>query len=98
MSPKVVTIVERELNMNTGPFTQRFAETLDYYTAIFESIDVERPREPKERTKMEQQCLARKIVNIVACEGAERVEQHEVFGKVKDQLHCCAMSAWPDFL
>uniref|UniRef100_A0A8R7ULH7 Chitin-inducible gibberellin-responsive protein 1 n=2 Tax=Triticum urartu TaxID=4572 RepID=A0A8R7ULH7_TRIUA len=86
LSPKVVTIVEQELNTNTGPFTQRFAETLDYYTAIFESIDVERPREPKERTKMEQHCLARKIVNIVACEGAERVERHEVFSKWNARL------------
>lgn len=86
MPPKVVTIVEQKLNTNTGPFTQMFAETLDYYTTIFESIDVEHPREPKERTKMEQYCLAREIVNTVACEGVERVERHEVFGKWKARL------------
>ncbi|MQI32327.1 hypothetical protein EI016_24430, partial [Escherichia coli] len=39
LSPKVVTLVEQESNTNTSPFFQRFVETLDYYTAMFESID-----------------------------------------------------------
>uniref|UniRef100_M8BJT0 Chitin-inducible gibberellin-responsive protein 2 n=1 Tax=Aegilops tauschii TaxID=37682 RepID=M8BJT0_AEGTA len=86
LSPKVVTLVEQELNTNTVPFKQRFAETLDYYTAIFESIDLTLPRDDRERINMEQHCLAREIVNIVACEGAERVERHEVFGKWKGRL------------
>ena len=35
---------------------------------------------------MEQHCLARDIVNIIACEGKERVERHELFGKWKSRL------------
>ena len=30
LSPKVVTLVEQELDTSTGPFMQRFVETLDY--------------------------------------------------------------------
>ena len=86
LSPKVLTLVEQESNTNTAPFVPRFAETLDYYTAIFESIDLTLPRDDKERINMEQHCLAREIVNLVACEGAERVERHEVFGKWKARL------------
>jgi hypothetical protein len=86
LSPKVLTLVEQESNTNTAPFAQRFAETLDYYTAIFESIDLALPREDRERINMEQHCLAREIVNLVACEGEERVERHEVFGKWKSRL------------
>ncbi|XP_051215166.1 chitin-inducible gibberellin-responsive protein 2 [Lolium perenne] len=86
LSPKVLTLVEQESNTNTAPFVPRFAETLDYYTAIFESIDLSLPRDDKERINMEQHCLAREIVNLVACEGAERVERHEVFGKWKARL------------
>ncbi|CAL5083745.1 unnamed protein product [Urochloa decumbens] len=86
LSPKVLTLVEQESNTNTAPFAQRFAETLDYYTAIFESIDLALPREDRERINMEQHCLAREIVNLVACEGEERVERHEVFGKWKARL------------
>ncbi|XP_062189064.1 chitin-inducible gibberellin-responsive protein 2-like [Phragmites australis] len=86
LSPKVLTLVEQESNTNTAPFAQRFAETLDYYTAVFESIDLTLPRDDRERINMEQHCLAREIVNLVACEGEERVERHEVFGKWKARL------------
>ncbi|KAL8462636.1 hypothetical protein ACS0TY_032810 [Phlomoides rotata] len=81
LSPKVVTLVEQESNTNTAPFLSRFKETLDFYSAMFESIDVTMARDRKERINVEQQCLARDIVNIVACEGKERVERHELFGK-----------------
>lgn len=40
LSPRVVTVTEQESYTNTSPFLQRFAETLDYYTAMFESVDV----------------------------------------------------------
>nr|ABD84026.1 putative chitin-inducible gibberellin-responsive protein [Bambusa ventricosa] len=95
MSPKVVTLVEQESNTNTAPFVQRFAKTLDYYTAVFESIDLTLPREDKERINMEQHCLAREIVNLVACEGAERVERHELFGKWKARLTMAGFSPSP---
>ncbi|KAG9443467.1 hypothetical protein H6P81_014807 [Aristolochia fimbriata] len=61
LSPKVVTLVEQESNTNTAPFFPRFVETLSYYSAIFESIDVTLPRENKERISVEQHCLARDI-------------------------------------
>jgi len=86
LSPKVVTLVEQESNTNTTPFFNRFIETLDYYLAIFESIDVTLPRNSKERINVEQHCLARDIVNVIACEGKERVERHELFGKWKSRL------------
>ncbi|KAH6795807.1 hypothetical protein C2S51_036793 [Perilla frutescens var. frutescens] len=81
LSPKVVTLVEQESNTNTAPFLLRFTRTLEYYLAIFESIDVALSREHKERINVEQHCLARDIVNIIACEGIERVERHEPLGK-----------------
>jgi hypothetical protein len=86
LSPKVVTLVEQESNTNTTPFFNRFIETLDYYLAIFESIDVTLSRDSKERINVEQHCLARDIVNVIACEGKERVERHELFGKWKSRL------------
>ncbi|CAA0833620.1 Scarecrow-like protein 5 [Striga hermonthica] len=83
LSPKVkvVTLVEQELDTSGAPFVARFVETLDYYLAVFESMDVALPREDKERVNVEQHCLARDIVNIIACEGVERVERHEVLDK-----------------
>ncbi|XP_077221938.1 scarecrow-like protein 21 [Tasmannia lanceolata] len=95
LSPKVVTLVEQESNTNTTPFFIRFMETLNYYTAIFESIDVTLPRDSKERISVEQHCLARDIVNIIACEGAERVERHELLGKWRSRFMMAGFSPYP---
>ncbi|KAG0500662.1 hypothetical protein HPP92_000734 [Vanilla planifolia] len=86
LSPRVVTIVEQESNTNTTPFLVRFAETWDYYSAMFESIDVTLPRESKQRINVEQHCLAKDIVNVIACEGKERIERHELLGKWRSRL------------
>ena len=53
LSPKVVTLIEQESNTNTAPFLPHFLETLDYYSAVFETIDVVLPRENKERVNVE---------------------------------------------
>ncbi|KAJ1441932.1 hypothetical protein SESBI_01141 [Sesbania bispinosa] len=95
LSPKVVTLVEQESNTNTTPFFNRFIETLDYYLAMFESIDVTLPRKSKERINVEQHCLARDIVNIIACEGKERIERHELFGKWKSRLTMAGFHQYP---
>uniref|UniRef100_A0A1D1XRW1 Chitin-inducible gibberellin-responsive protein 2 n=1 Tax=Anthurium amnicola TaxID=1678845 RepID=A0A1D1XRW1_9ARAE len=95
LSPKVVTLVEQESNTNTAPFLPRFIETLDYYTAIFESIDVKLPRDSKERISVEQHCLARDIVNIIACEGEERVERHELLGKWRSRFTMAGFTPYP---
>lgn len=95
LSPKVVTLVEQESNTNTTPFFSRFVETLDFYLAMFESIDVTLPKNSKDRVNVEQQCLARDIVNIIACEGKERVERHELFGKWKSRLTMAGFRQYP---
>lgn len=86
LSPKVVTLMEQESNTNTTAFLPRFIETLEFYSGMFESIDVSTPRESKDRINMEQHCLARDIVNVIACEGRERVERHEVLGKWRSRF------------
>ncbi|CAN4104092.1 unnamed protein product [Withania somnifera] len=95
LSPKVVTLVEQESNTNTAPFFPRFLEALDYYSAMFESIDVTLERDRRERINVEQHCLARDIVNIIACEGKERVERHELFGKWKLRFTMAGFRQFP---
>lgn len=95
LRPKVVTMVEQELNTNTAPFFPRFLEVLSYYAAIFESLDVTLARESKDRVNVEQQCLARDIVNIIACEGTERVERHEVIWKWRARMSMAGFKPYP---
>ncbi|KVI10373.1 scarecrow-like protein 21 [Cynara cardunculus var. scolymus] len=95
LSPKVVTLVEQESNTNTAAFFPRFVEALDYYSAMFESMDGSLGRDRKERINVEQHCLARDIVNIIACEGKERVERHELLGKWKSRLTMAGFRQYP---
>ncbi|WVZ58556.1 hypothetical protein U9M48_008819 [Paspalum notatum var. saurae] len=95
INPRVVTLVEQESNTNTAPFFPRYMETLNYYTAMFESIDVALPRDDRRRMSTEQHCVARDIVNIIACEDAERVERHELFGKWKARFTMAGFRPYP---
>ncbi|KAL4588931.1 hypothetical protein LXL04_001831 [Taraxacum kok-saghyz] len=95
LKPKVVTLVEQESNTNTSPFYPRFLEALEYYTAMFESMDVSLPRGHKERINVEQYCLAKDVVNIIACEGDERVERHELLGKWKLRFRMAGFKPYP---
>ncbi|KAK7299962.1 hypothetical protein RJT34_10793 [Clitoria ternatea] len=95
LSPKVVTLVEQESNSNNLPFLPRFVETMNYYLAVFESIDVSLPRESRERIHVEQHCLAREVVNLVACEGAERVERHELLKKWRSRFTMAGFTPYP---
>ncbi|XP_052208180.1 scarecrow-like protein 21 [Diospyros lotus] len=95
LSPKLVTLVEQESDTCTASFLPRFIETLDYYLAIFESIDETLPRGHKDRINVEQHCLAREIVNIIACEGSERVERHELLGKWRSRFLMAGFKPYP---
>lgn len=95
VSPKVVTLVEQEFNTNHVPFLQRFIETMNYYLAVFESIDTVLPREHKERINVEQHCLAREVVNLIACEGEERVERHELLKKWRMRFTMAGFTPYP---
>lgn len=95
LKPKVMTLVEQEANTNTAPFYPRFLEAMSYYAAIFDSLDITLARESKERVNVEQQCLARDLVNVIACEGAERVERHEMMGKWRARMSMAGFRPYP---
>nr|XP_016469679.1 PREDICTED: scarecrow-like protein 8 isoform X2 [Nicotiana tabacum] len=85
LSPKVVTVVEQELNGNTAPFLARVNEACGYYGALFDSLDATVSRDKLERVRIEEG-LSRKMANSVACEGRDRVERCEVFGKWRARM------------
>ncbi|CAH9076021.1 unnamed protein product [Cuscuta europaea] len=95
LSPKVVTLVEQESNTNLAPFFPWFREALDFYSAMFESLDVILERDRKERINVEQHCLERDQVNVIACEGKERVELHEMLGKWKLRFSMAGFQQYP---
>lgn len=95
LNPKLVTVVEQDVNTNTTSFFPRFVEAYNYYSAVYESLDVTLPRESQDRINVERQCLARDIVNIVACEGEDRIERYEVAGKWRARMKMAGFTASP---
>ncbi|ERN04724.1 hypothetical protein AMTRI_Chr11g99960 [Amborella trichopoda] len=95
LGPKLVTFVEQDVNTNTSPFLARFAEAYEYYLAVFESLDLTLARESTDRMNVERHCLARDIVNIVACEGADRIERYETAGKWRVRMTMAGFSPSP---
>ncbi|KAL1561183.1 Proteasome subunit YC7alpha/Y8 (protease yscE subunit 7) [Salvia divinorum] len=95
LRPKLVTVVEQDVNTNTSPFPQRFAEAYNYYSAVFESLDATLARDSQDRMNVEKHCLARDIINVVACEGEERIERYEVAGKWRSRMTMAGFAACP---
>ncbi|KAJ6803224.1 scarecrow-like protein 1 isoform X2 [Iris pallida] len=95
LKPKLVTMVEQDVNTNTAPFFPRFIEVYNYYSAVFESLDATMSRESADRMNVERQCLARDIVNIVACEGADRIERYEAAGKWRARMTMAGFVSCP---
>ncbi|XP_022735096.1 scarecrow-like protein 18 [Durio zibethinus] len=77
LNPTVMTIAEREANHNHPLFLHRIVEALDYYTAIFDSLEATLPPKSQERLAVEQIWFGREIVDIVAADGENRRERHE---------------------
>lgn len=76
MGPEVVTVVEQEASHNGPVFLDRFMEALGYYSTMFDSLEGAAGSGAEDRL-MSEMYLGRQICNVVACEGADRVERHE---------------------
>lgn len=95
LNPKLVTVVEQDVNTNTAPFLPRFSEAYSYYSAVFESLDASLGRNSQDRINVERQCLARDIINVVSCEGEERIERYEVAGKWRARMSMAGFTSCP---
>ncbi|KAJ0988162.1 hypothetical protein J5N97_006518 [Dioscorea zingiberensis] len=74
MNPVILTMAEVEASHNSPVFMQRFMEAMDYYSAVFESLEATLPPKSQERVAVEQEWLGREISGIVA-----GVQRHERF-------------------
>ncbi|XP_021716123.1 scarecrow-like protein 30 [Chenopodium quinoa] len=70
----------------TAPFfINRFKEALFHYSSAFEVFDATLPRDAHERLLIESEMYGKEIVNVVACEGAERVQRPETYKKWQER-------------
>lgn len=64
---------------NAPFFLTRFREALFHFSAQFDMLETIVPRDYVERMLLERDLLAREALNVIACEGWERVERPETY-------------------
>ncbi|OMO62029.1 Transcription factor GRAS [Corchorus capsularis] len=64
---------------NAPFFVTRFREALFHFSAQFDVFDATVSRDNQPRMMFEKEVIGRDIMNVVACEGTERVERPETY-------------------
>ncbi|XP_057953774.1 scarecrow-like protein 14 [Malania oleifera] len=60
-------------SFNSPFFVTRFHEALFHYSSLFDMLDTTLPHENEGRLLFEKEFYGREIINVVACEGLERI-------------------------
>lgn len=60
-------------------FVTRFREALFHYSALFDMLDATLDLESEQRKDFEKEFYGREVLNVIACEGSERVERPETY-------------------
>ncbi|KAL9230140.1 hypothetical protein vseg_005528 [Gypsophila vaccaria] len=64
---------------NSPFFITRFREALFHFSTLFDMLEVNIPRDTKERMLIERDIFGRQAMNVIACEGLERIERPETY-------------------
>ncbi|XP_031254985.1 scarecrow-like protein 14 [Pistacia vera] len=64
---------------NAPFFVTRFREALFHYSALFDMWDTNIDHEDQMRLMYEKEFYGREVMNVIACEGLERVERPETY-------------------
>nr|GEW46761.1 hypothetical protein [Tanacetum cinerariifolium] len=60
-------------------FVTRFKEALFHYSSLFDMLDATIDRDNEQRQNYEKAFFGREVMNVIACEGHERVERPETY-------------------
>ncbi|XP_024990679.1 scarecrow-like protein 30 [Cynara cardunculus var. scolymus] len=64
---------------NAPFFITRFREALFFFSSLFDMIEANASRETQERMLIEKIFWGREAMNVIACEGGERIERPETY-------------------
>ncbi|XP_062197627.1 scarecrow-like protein 34 [Phragmites australis] len=76
-------------------FLTRFREALFFYSAHFDILDATIPRDNDDRLLIERDIFGRSALNVIACEGADRVERPETYKQWQVRNHRAGLRQLP---
>lgn len=82
-------------NHNAPFFMTRFRESINYYSPMFDAMDVSMASDDPNRIELERDFYGREILNIVACEGRDRVQRAEPYRQWQSRTQRAGFSQVP---
>ncbi|KAJ1291074.1 hypothetical protein BS78_02G291900 [Paspalum vaginatum] len=79
MRPDVFIFCNVNASLGAPFFVPRFREALFYVSTLFDMLDATVPRDNDQRLLVERDIIGQFALNIIACEGSDRVERHETY-------------------
>lgn len=79
LNPKVFVQGVFNAGYNAPFFMSRFREALSHFSTIFDAMESSFPPDHVDRQLIDHEIVGREILNVVACEGLERVERTETY-------------------
>ncbi|XP_051180460.1 scarecrow-like protein 34 [Lolium perenne] len=76
-------------------FITRFREALFFYSALFDMLDATIPRDNEDRQHIERDIIGRCALNVIACEGADRVDRPETYKQWQLRGHRAGLRQLP---
>ncbi|XP_044977742.1 scarecrow-like protein 9 [Hordeum vulgare subsp. vulgare] len=79
MNPHVFIHGVTNGSYNAPFFVSRFREALFHFSAAFDMLEANIPRDNEERLLIESALFSREAINVISCEGMERMERPETY-------------------
>ena len=79
INPDIFTQIIINGSFSAPFFNTRFREALFHYSAVYDMFDTVMPRENDWRLTIERELLGREAMNVIACEGSDRVQRPETY-------------------
>ncbi|KAL1537079.1 protein SHORT-ROOT-like [Salvia divinorum] len=94
LRPRVLTVVEEEVDLDRVEFVDGFRECLRWFRVYFEALEESFPRASNERVGLER-AAGRAIVDLVACPPHESVERRETAARWSRRMHGGGFAPFP---
>ncbi|KAK9057600.1 hypothetical protein SSX86_022436 [Deinandra increscens subsp. villosa] len=86
MKPDIFVQTVVNGSYSSPSFVTRFKEALFHFSSMFDMIDATLDRNNEQRVNFEKEFWGREAINVIACEGAERVERPETYKQWQERL------------